>query len=479
MRVHGADLASMRPQNSTTVAIVGGGILGMSLAMRLKKEGFAVTILEEAAVTGGLAAPAAFGRYTWDRFYHVILLSDLHLRRLLDDLGLSDRLHWGTTRTGFFTDGRLHSLSDNLEFLTFRPLSLLDKCRLALTIFYASRLKNWRRLETIPVDLWLLRLSGRRVFEKIWLPLLKSKLGDNYRVASAAFIWAIIARMYAARRSGMKRELFGYVDGGYDVVLRRFQEVLDEQEIETYRGVAVSTVRDHGQAVEVQFRNGSVRRFDRVVLTIPCSRIADACPQLTTGEKERLRGVVYQGIVCGSMLVGRPLNGFYVTNITDDGVPFTGVIEMTALVDRDQFGGNSLVYLPRYLTQDDPFWQKSDAEVRSEFLAAVTRMYPHIGEGDVLAFQVSRAREVLAISTIRYSLDRLPPIQTSLPRVFIVNSAQILAGTLNVNETLAVAKTGGDELARLWRNETAGAMPRDDKLRNFAGSDGASRESLR
>ena len=244
-------MAAMRPQNSATVAIVGGGILGMSLAMRLEKEGFAVTILEEAAVTGGLAAPAAIGRYTWDRFYHVILLSDLHLRRLLDDLGLSDRLHWGTTRTGFFTDGRLHSLSDNLEFLTFRPLSLLDKCRLALTIFYASRLKNWRRLETIPVDRWLLRLSGRRVFERIWLPLLKSKLGDNYRVASAAFIWAIIARMYAARRSGMKRESFGYVDGGYEVILRRFQEVLDEHEIETCRGVAVSTVRDHGQAVEV------------------------------------------------------------------------------------------------------------------------------------------------------------------------------------------------------------------------------------
>ena len=60
-----------------------------------------------------------------------------------------------------------------------------------------------------------------------------------------------------------------------------------------------------------------------------------------------------------------------------------------------------------------------------------------------------------------------------------MNSAQILAGTLNVNETLAVAKTGGDDLARLWRNETTGAIPRDDKMRSFARSDGASRESLR
>jgi hypothetical protein len=44
---------------------------------------------------------------------------------------------------------------------------------------------------------------------RIWLPLLKSKLGDNYRITSASFIWATIARMYAARRSGLKREMFG------------------------------------------------------------------------------------------------------------------------------------------------------------------------------------------------------------------------------------------------------------------------------
>ena len=469
----------MRTRNGMTVAIVGGGILGMSLALRLEAEGFAVTILEEAAATGGLAAPASIGSYTWDRFYHVILLSDRHLRRLLDDLGLSDRLRWGTTRTGFYTDGRLHSLSDNAEFLTFPPLSLFDKFRLAATILYASRVKDWRRLETIPVDQWLVRLSGRRVFEKIWLPLLKSKLGENYRRASAAFIWAIIARMYAARRSGMKREMFGYVAGGYGVILRRLQEVLDEREVETCRGRAVSTVREEGPAVEVRFGNGSTRRFDRVILTIPCSRIAEACPQLNTGEKERLRGVVYQGIVCGSMLVRRPLAGFYVTNITDSWVPFTGVIEMTTLVESAQFGGNSLVYLPRYLTQDDPFWQKSDEEVRGEFLAAVARIYPHISEDDVLAFQVARAREVLAVSTLRYSLERLPPVRTSLPRVFVVNSAQILAGTLNVNETLAVAKTGGDELLRLWRDETAGSIPRGDGMRPIVGSESASRESRR
>ena len=89
----------MRPQNSTTVAIVGGGILGMSLTMRLGKR-FAVTILEEAAVTGGLRRTRSHRQIHLGPLLHVILLSDRPLQRLLDDLGLSDRLHWGIARTG-------------------------------------------------------------------------------------------------------------------------------------------------------------------------------------------------------------------------------------------------------------------------------------------------------------------------------------------------------------------------------------------
>ena len=78
---------------------------------------------------------------------HVILLSDANLGMLLRELGLDEQLNWRTTRTGFFTDGRLHSLSNVMDFLTFGPLSLIDKGRLALTILYASRVKDWPRLD--------------------------------------------------------------------------------------------------------------------------------------------------------------------------------------------------------------------------------------------------------------------------------------------------------------------------------------------
>ncbi len=428
------------------VAVLGGGLLGMVLALRLSQQGFAVSVLEAAPAPGGLADAQTIGGYPWDRFYHVVLMSDLNTRALVDELSLTGRLRWGRTRTGFFSDGRLHSMSNTLEFLRFPPLNLIQKLRLGGTIFLASRLKDVRPLEReLAVD-WLGRWSGARVLERIWLPLLRSKLGENYRIASAAFIWAIIARMYAARRSGLKEEMFGYLDGGYAAVLAALSDRLRESGVNVLGGMPAERITDHGDNVEVELSDGGSLSFDRLVATVPTPEVARLFPQLQAGERERLEAVKYQGIVCGTMLTRTPLSPYYVTNITDPGIALTGVIEMTALVDRDRFGGNALVYLPRYLAQDDPAWAQSDEAFRQQAFESLTRMYPHFRTDDVIDFKVARARHVLAISTLDYTAKAMPPMVTSLPNVSLINSAQIAQGTLNVNETLGVV---GDRLTDL------------------------------
>ena len=151
--------------------IVGGGVLGMTIAHRLAQSGHDVTLMESAPQLGGLADAWQLGDVTWDRHYHVTLLSDIHWRNILKELDLEDQMNWVETKTGFYTDGQLYSMSNNVEFLKFPPLSLIDKFRLGATIFYASKLKDWKTLEQIPVADWLRKLSGSRTFEKIWLPL--------------------------------------------------------------------------------------------------------------------------------------------------------------------------------------------------------------------------------------------------------------------------------------------------------------------
>jgi len=443
-----------------SIGVVGGGILGMSLAWRLQHAGFQVTLIEEAKEIGGLTGSHAVGGYTWDRFYHVILHSDQCLQDLLAELGLTDSLRWATTKTGFFIDGRLHSISSTPEFLTFPALSTIDKLRLAGTLVYAARLRDWRPLEQIPVAAWLERLSGKRTLERVWLPLLKSKLGENYRLTSAAFIWATIARMYGARRSGMKRESFGYVAGGYATILDRFASALKTDGVAIRCGAAAAEVHDAGDGVTVRLASGERLRFDKVILTVPCGAIRRLCPQLSADEHERLGRVVYQGITCASMLLRRSLANYYITNITDPAVPFTAVIEMTALVDRRQFGGHALVYLPRYLAQDDPFWSKPAEEIRELFVAALERMYPEFRRSDVVAFEVSRVREMLALTTLDYSARCRPHTHTSLPNLFVVNSAQIVNGTLNVNETIGLANSAAISLRPALAARAAEPLPR-------------------
>jgi hypothetical protein len=179
------------------------------------------------------------------------------------------------------------------------------------------------------------------------------------------------------------------------------------------------------------------------------------CPQLSSGEVSALRNVEYLGIVCVSLLLRNPLSDYYITNISDASVPLTGIIEMSALVDRTAFQGRSLVYLPRYVRPDDPVFQRSDEEITSEFVGALRRIHPSIGRQDVLASRVSRVRHVFPRPVAGRAV--LPPMDTSVPGVHLLNSSHIQYGTLNVNETVQLARTHARRLHDLARTE--GAAP--------------------
>ena len=436
-------------------------MLGMTLAYRLAQAGQQVTLIESALELGGLASAWQMRDITWDRHYHVTLLSDMRLRSLPAELNLERDMRWVHTKTGVYAKGQLYSVSNAVEFLKFPALRMIDKLRLAATIIYASRIKDWQRLENISVSKWLKRWSGQRTFVTFWKPLLRAKLGDNYKIASAAFIWATIARLYAARRTGLKEELFGYLPGGYSRFLQQFARRLADSGVDVVLNAKVKEVAEvpalsEGQNQQIQVTyvpnqpsdEGSqpvFQQFDQVVVTAAAPIAAQLCKGLSIDEYQRLNQIAYQGIVCASLVLKRPISPYYVTNITDEGMPFTGIIEMTALVDPAEFDGRSLIYLPKYLPADDPDLNLGEDELRSQFIGALQQMYPDFCAEDVLDFKVSRIRYVMALSTLGYS-TKLPPMHTSVPGIHIVNSAHIANGTLNVNETVQLAETAATSL---------------------------------
>jgi len=426
--------------------IIGGGIMGLTLAHKLSRQGHKVTLFEGAPDLGGLVSSWKLGDIEWDKFYHVILLSDFRTRNMLKELGLEDQIKWVETKTGFYINGELHSMSDSIEFLKFPTLGLIDKFRLAITILYASKIKDWKRLEQIPVTSWLKKWSGKNTYNKVWLPLLRAKLGDSYQRTSAAFIWATIQRLYGARKSGLKKEMFGYVPGGYKRIIEAFkQKLLEEGVIIKTNHKAIEIKLSENNLPSVTFSNGTQEEFDEVIVTLPCGLASGICKNLSDIEKLKLNRIEYLGVICVAVLLDQPVSPYYVTNITDDWVPFTGVIEMTALIDKDYFEGRSLIYLPKYVSPDDPLFTKSDDEIKKFFTDSLKKMYPLLKEDNFKFSGVARAKHVITVLNKGYS-DHLPEIKTSIPGVYIINSAHIKDGTLNVNETIKVAESKLSEI---------------------------------
>src|SRR4051794_16354621 len=130
----------------TRWGVVGGGVLGLMLAHRLAERGEDVTLIEGAPEIGGLAAAWQLGDITWDRHYHVTLLSDRRTQEFVRVAGLGDEFRWVETKTGYYgTDSRLRSVSNSVEFLKLPGLNPVDKARLGGTILYGSKIRDGER----------------------------------------------------------------------------------------------------------------------------------------------------------------------------------------------------------------------------------------------------------------------------------------------------------------------------------------------
>ena len=421
------------------VAILGGGITGLTSAFYLLRAGARVTVFEAQPQTGGLATYFDFGAFWWDRFYHCILTSDHPLLQLIDDLGLTPKLRWTPTKVGFFVDEQLYSMSSGLDFLRFRPLGPWQKARWAAGILYACRIKDGRTLEGELATEWLRRVFGEKNYQKMWGPLLKCKLGGCREQASAAFIWATIKRLYSTReKNSSQQERLGYVQGGYRTVFNRLVEEVEAMGGCILTDAPVKRISSEAGKVELEV-NGGKQRFDRVIATIPSRPLAAITPGLHDDYVRKLNAVTYLGIVCIVLVLKRRLSPFYVTNLANEDVPFTGIIEMTNLISGEETEGRHLVYLPKYTSPGDPLFEAGDDEIWTEFRKHLLRVIPDFKDSDVEKRFTFRERFVQPVPTLHYS-EIVPEMDTGVDGLILANTTQIINSTLNNNAMVQIAR---------------------------------------
>jgi protoporphyrinogen oxidase len=432
-------------EQSHSVAVVGAGMTGISAAIELGKHpDVNVTLLEARDHIGGLSDSFSWKDVSWDRFYHVVLSTDSVLIDFLEELGLTPELRFTETRSGFFGNGRLVSLSSTTDFIRFPFLSLWQKFRLATGILYSASLKDPSRLDRVYVRQWLTSVFGRRVYERIWDPLLRSKLGSAREETSAAFIWATIRRLYGARDGEEKTEQMGHVQGGYRRILGRTEELLLKRRVNIQTQARVHGVRWRNNRVELELADsvkGTSRGFDKVLLTVPSAQLL----RLLEGSDdqalfEQHEKVSYLGVVCLVLVLRRSLSPYYVINLLDQSLPFTGIIEATNVVSPEELGGNHLVYLPKYAVPDDELFRLSDNEIFQSFLNGLRRVFPDLEDEDTHHWRVFREPYVQPLQEIG-ALERRKEHRTATEGVYLANSAMMKNTTLNNNAAITLGRS--------------------------------------
>lgn len=428
---------------NNNVAILGGGITGLTAAFYLLKAGARVTVFESRPELGGLASFFDFGGFWWDRFYHCILTSDAPLLQLIDDLGLSEELRWQQTKVGFFGQETLYSVSTSLDFLRFPLLSFWNKLRLAAGIFYACAVRDGSKLEGYPVVDWTTRVFGRENYRRFWGPLLKCKLGTCREEASAAFLWATITRLYSTReKNSGQQERLGYVRGGYRTVFSRLQNEICRLGGEVVTNAPVERISREDNALSLTV-TGKVRRFERVIATIPSRLLTEIAPGLTPAYVQKLTKAKYLGIVCIALVLRRKLSPFYVTNLAEEDFPFTGIIEMTNLITEEETAGRHLVYLPKYTAPGDPLFDASEEAIWQLFKKSLTRVIPDLQDSDIERCFLFRERYVQPVPVLHYS-EIVPSMKTGVAGLFLANTTQIINSTLNNNAMVKIARQAAD-----------------------------------
>jgi len=425
------------PSNSgESIAVVGGGIAGIAGALELAKNGTSrVTIFERAGQLGGLNSPTQWQDVICDRFYHVLLPSDHFTIEFIRQLGLADRVDWTASKSGFYGREKLVPFSSAKDFLRFPFLSLRQKFRLGLGILYSSRIGTFEKLDRFSVPRWTKRVFGQKVYDNFWGPLVRGKLGDAAERTSAAFLGATIKRLYGARSGARLGECMGTIVGGTYALQGAAEKRLSELAVELRTGTPVERLSLHGGKIVLQ-SPGDRRPFDKVLLTIPNPEILKILRDVhVSADWAGIIQTEYLGIICVLLILNRSLSPYYVINLLDKNLPFTGIVESTNLIPEGTFGGRHLVYLPKYVTQDDPLNKTPDHRIQEDFIESLRRIFPGLRNEDILHSQIFRENCVQPIHRPRTAETR-PSSRSLLPGVYLANASLIPNSTLNNNAVL-------------------------------------------
>ena len=442
-------------QGRYDVAVVGGGFAGLSAAMTAARGGAKVVLLEAEHSLGGLGGTFAFeDGVEVEKFYHHWFTNDVFVPRVVDELGMTGDVVTMPSRTGMYLNGRIWSLSTPLDLLRFTALPLSDRIRLGLSTLRVRKVQDWHAIEHLTIREWLEPLCGKRAYERVWEPLVRSKFGKYADEITAVWMWKKLVLRGSTRGSAGQEQL-AYFKGGFGRLAAAIGADVGKNGGEVRLGEAVLGVETDGDRVTGLRTSRGTVEADRYVFTPSLSIVADVFDEVVPPEwLASLRRVAYLGNICLVLRLTRSLSDTYWLNVNDPGFPFVGVIEHTNFEPPESYGGRHIVFLSKYLPESDALYQMADEDVLGFAVPHLQRMFPDFKREWVTNHHVWRARFSQPIAEPHYS-RLLPAEQTPLDNVLITSMAQIYPEDRGTNYAIREGRRVAREMVAVMPAEAS------------------------
>src|SRR4030095_4566132 len=351
------------------IAIIGAGFGGMAAAYDLRNAGHEVSIYESANYVGGLASGFKEPHWDWsvEKFYHHWFASDKYMLGLIKELGWSDKVIFPRPLTVMYYKGKFYPFDSILRALLFPGLGFgLDKIRFGFVGLFLRLTNNWKALEKVTADEWMMRWAGKNVYEKMWKPLLVGKFGPCYRDVNMAWMWARIK----ARTTRL-----GTFEGGFQNFANLFAEKLRGMGIEIRLGARVESIKREQDTLSIR-SDGTSEAFDKVLVTTSPNLMARLSPDLPDRYLKGFLHLKSMGAVVMVLSLKHQLSkeGYYWFNLPKEaGYPMLALVEHTNFVSKDHFGGDHIVYAGDYLEMGHEYFSMSDEQLLERFLPALKK----------------------------------------------------------------------------------------------------------
>ena len=429
------------------VVIIGAGYTGLAAACDLANAGHPVTIIEAENEIGGLAGSFELTPNVWvEKFYHHWFTSDTAILDLVRELGIGHKIKFNPSNTGLFFANSIFRLSSPLDLLKFTPIPLIDRVRTGLMALYARRISEWRPLESCSAADWIRRIGGNRAFKTIWEPLLQGKFGPEAENVSAVWFWNKL-KLRGSSRNDSGGESLAYLEGGFRSVTEQLRSTLTAKGITIQLGTPVTEIlSSEGKVVGVHTTSGRVDA-PIVLCTAPLPHFLKMTPGLPAAYREPAEKIRFLGNVCLVLRLKKSLSNTYWLNVADPSFPFVGIIEHTNFDGTENYNGEHIAYLSKYLPTTDRMYGMSDQELFEYSLPFIQRMFPDFkAEEWVIGYRVWRAEFSQPVITRHYS-KFIPAQKTPIEGLWLSTMAQIYPEDRGTN----YAVKHGRETARMIR----------------------------